>query len=30
MLRLRIQQVVTFDHHFQQFGGFTVIDGSSF
>lgn len=30
MLRLRIQQVVTFDHHFQQFGEFTVIDGSSF
>ena len=27
MLRLGINRVVTFDHHFRQFGQFTVIDG---
>lgn len=29
MMRLGLQEVVTFDRHFHQFGGFTVIDGTS-
>jgi predicted nucleic acid-binding protein len=29
MKRLGLQEVVTFDRHFYQFGGFTVIDGTS-
>ncbi len=29
MQRLGLQEVVTFDRHFSQFGSFTVIDGSS-
>ena len=29
MLRLGIREVVTFDDHFRQFGGFNVIDGTS-
>ena len=28
MKRLGLQEVVTFDRHFYQFGGFVVIDGS--
>jgi uncharacterized protein len=29
MLRLRLEEVVTFDGHFRQFGRFTVIDGNA-
>jgi uncharacterized protein len=29
MMRLNIHEVATFDRHFQQFGQFTIIDGSS-
>lgn len=29
MMRLGLQEVVTFDRHFHQFGGFSVIDGTS-
>ena len=29
MQRLRVKEVVSFDRHFVQFGGFTVIDGKS-
>jgi predicted nucleic acid-binding protein len=29
MMRLGIQEVATFDRHFQQFGQFSVIDGKS-
>ncbi|MGZ8899437.1 MAG: type II toxin-antitoxin system VapC family toxin [Limisphaerales bacterium] len=29
MMRLGLQEVVTFDRHFHQFGGFTVIDETS-
>jgi predicted nucleic acid-binding protein len=28
ILRLKIRRVVSFDHHFRQFGQFEVIDGS--
>jgi predicted nucleic acid-binding protein len=30
MTRLKIQAVVSYDRHFHQFGGLTVIDGTSF